>query len=91
MTPHVFAADLLLVNGRVLTMDAPDAVPGRWIIARGSPLADCRLAEQRLPTRAELDAAAPRNPTYISFGAHVVIANTLALRERGITGDSPDP
>jgi predicted amidohydrolase YtcJ len=38
----------------------------------------------------ELDAAL-RNPTYISFGAHVVIANTLALRERGITRDSPDP
>jgi predicted amidohydrolase YtcJ len=90
MTPHVLAADLLLVNGRVLTMDAPDAVPGRWIIARGSPLADCRLAERRLPMRAELDAPAPLNPTYISFDAHVVIANTLALRERGITGDSPD-
>ncbi len=27
MTPHVLAADLLLVNGRVLTMDARDA---RW-------------------------------------------------------------
>jgi hypothetical protein len=26
MTPHVLAADLLLVNGRVLTMDARDAV-----------------------------------------------------------------
>ena len=179
MTPHVLAADLLLINGRVLTMDARDAVaqavavrdgkivavgptreieplagastrvidldgrtalpgltdchvhlasdssravdavecrdlydagidsvaaivsrirqwagstpPGHWIIARGSPLADCRLAERRLPTRAELDAAAPANPTYISFGAHVVIANTLALRERGITRDTPDP
>ena len=65
--------------------------PRQWIVARGSPLADCRLAERRLPTRAELDSAAPRNPTYISFGAHVVIANTLALRERGITRDTPDP
>ena len=65
--------------------------PGQWIIARGSPLADCRLRERRLPSRGELDAAAPRNPIYISFGAHVVIANTLALRERGITRDTPDP
>src|SRR4029453_10520657 len=45
----------------------------------------------RLPTKAELDAAAPRHPTYISFGAHVVIANTLALRERGITRDTLSP
>lgn len=65
--------------------------PGQWIIARGSPLADCRLAERRLPTKVELDAAAPRNPTYISFGAHVVIASSQALGERGITRDTPDP
>ena len=60
-------------------------------MARGSPLADFRLKEGRLPTKAELDAAAPRHPTYISFGAHVVIANTLALRERDITRDTPSP
>lgn len=65
--------------------------PGQWIVARGSPLADFRLKEGRLPTKAELDAAAPRHPTYISFGAHIVIANTLALRERGITRDTPSP
>ncbi|HSF33664.1 MAG TPA: amidohydrolase family protein, partial [Candidatus Tectomicrobia bacterium] len=31
------------------------------------------------------------NPAYISFGAHVIIANTLALRECGITRDTPSP
>ena len=31
--------------------------PGEWIIARGSPLADCRLAERRLPTKVELHRA----------------------------------
>src|SRR5262245_21459998 len=65
--------------------------PGEWIVARGSPLADFRLHERRLPTRTELDYAAPRNPTYISFGAHVIIANTLALRERGVSRDTPSP
>jgi predicted amidohydrolase YtcJ len=65
--------------------------PGQWIIARGSPLADFRLKEGRLPTRAALDAALPRHPTYISFGAHVVIANSLALQERGITRHTPSP
>jgi predicted amidohydrolase YtcJ len=70
---------------------AASAPPGRWIVARGSPLADFRLRERRLPTKAELDAAAPRNPAYISFGAHVIIANTRALQERGVTRDTPSP
>lgn len=70
---------------------ATSTPPGEWIVARGSPLADFRLHERRLPTRAELDYAAPRNPTYISFGAHVIIASTLALRERGVTRDTPSP
>src|SRR5262245_46577167 len=30
---------------------AASAPPGQWIVGRGSPLADCRLAERRLPTR----------------------------------------
>ncbi|MEE9149578.1 MAG: amidohydrolase [Candidatus Tectomicrobia bacterium] len=70
---------------------ATSTPPGRWIVARGSPLADFRLREHRLPTKAELDAATPRNPTYISFGAHVIIANTLALQEREVTRHTPSP
>ncbi|PYM13952.1 MAG: amidohydrolase [Candidatus Rokuibacteriota bacterium] len=70
---------------------ATATAPGQWIVARGSPLADCRLAERRLPTRAELDRAAPEHPVYISFGAHVVIANTRALVECGVTRDTPSP
>jgi predicted amidohydrolase YtcJ len=70
---------------------AQSTPPGQWIVARGSPLADFRLHERRLPTMADLDYAVPHNPTYISFGAHVIIANTLALRECGITRDTPSP
>jgi predicted amidohydrolase YtcJ len=65
--------------------------PGQWIVGRGSPLQDFRLAEQRLPTREELDAAVPRHPAYVTFGAHVLVANTLALREKGVTRDTPSP
>jgi predicted amidohydrolase YtcJ len=65
--------------------------PGQWIVARGSPLADFRLHERRLPTKEDLDHAAPRHPAYISFGAHVIIANTLALRECNVTRDTPSP
>jgi predicted amidohydrolase YtcJ len=70
---------------------AASTPPGQWIVARGSPLADFRLHERRLPTQAELDGALPRNPAYVSFGAHVIIANSLALRERGVTRDTPSP
>ncbi len=70
---------------------AASTPPGQWIVARGSPLADFRLKERRLPTKADLDAAAPRNPTYLSFGAHVILANTLALHERAVTRDTPSP
>jgi predicted amidohydrolase YtcJ len=70
---------------------AASTPPGQWIVARGSPLADFRLHERRLPTRVELDTATPRNPAYVSFGAHVIIANTLALHERGVTRHTPSP
>jgi len=43
-----------------------------------------------LPTRADLDAAAPDNPVAIP-GPHYVIANSLALKLAGVTRDTPDP
>ena len=64
---------------------------GRWIHGNGSPMQDDRLAERRLPARAELDSAAPNNPCYVNFGAHVLAANSLALKAAGITKDTPDP
>jgi predicted amidohydrolase YtcJ len=70
---------------------AQSTPPGQWIVARGSPLADFRLQERRLPTKAELDAATPSNPAYLAFGAHVIIANTQALKERGVTRETPSP
>ena len=70
---------------------AQSTPPGQWIVGRGSPLQDFRLREGRLPTRAELDAAAPRNPAYVTFGAHVLIANSLAIKQKGVTRDTPSP
>ncbi|HEY2836473.1 MAG TPA: amidohydrolase, partial [Rhizomicrobium sp.] len=48
------------------------------------------LSDGRLPTRADLDKAAPDNPIYIP-GPHYIIANSLALKLAGITRDTPDP
>ncbi|HUG52505.1 MAG TPA: amidohydrolase family protein, partial [Vicinamibacteria bacterium] len=61
---------------------------GRWIwTPRVFPT---RLAERRLPTRAELDAAAPRHPVVVD-AAYAVMVNTAALREAGIGPDTPAP
>jgi predicted amidohydrolase YtcJ len=49
-----------------------------------------RLKEQRFPTRAELDAAAPEHPVAID-GAYAFSLNSAALRAAGITRDTPDP
>lgn len=67
------------------------APKGEWIIARGSPIQELRLAEKRRLTRADLDPVLPDHPAYVSFGAHITQANSLALAARGITRHTPDP
>lgn len=57
---------------------------GKWITIRQVFIT--RLKEQRYPTRAELDAAAPRHPVVFSTGPDAML-NTLALKENGIDRD----
>jgi predicted amidohydrolase YtcJ len=64
--------------------------PGAWI--QGDSITAARLAEGRLPTRQELDAAAPDQPVLIrGIGKHVIAANSAALAAAGITHETPDP
>jgi predicted amidohydrolase YtcJ len=65
--------------------------PGEWLTVLGSPMQDMRLAEGRLPDRHDLDAAAPDHPTYVTFGAHSLVANSLALQMKGVTRETPSP
>jgi predicted amidohydrolase YtcJ len=68
---------------------AAKSKPGDWIVGtRG--WWEYQLAEGRLPTRADLDAAAPNNPVSIP-GPHYVIVNSLALKLAGVSRDTPDP
>jgi predicted amidohydrolase YtcJ len=55
--------------------------PGKWIAVHQVFIT--RLAEQRYPTRAELDAAAPQNPVAFMTGPDVSL-NSLALARCGI-------
>ena len=68
---------------------AKQVKPGAWIAGtRG--WWEYQLAEGRLPTRADLDAAAPENPVAIP-GPHYVIVNSRALALAGVTRNTPDP
>ena len=70
---------------------AGGARKGSWIVAHGSPMQDFRLNDKRFPDKHDLDRAVPDNPVSVSFGAHITVANTLALAAAKITRDTPDP
>lgn len=64
--------------------------PGEWVVA-SSGWHEGILEEGRMPTRFELDVAAPEHPVLVPRGGHVVTANSAALNAAGITDDTPDP
>ena len=64
--------------------------PGQWIVGRGYDQA--RLAEQRHPTRHDLDAVSPDHPVLLIRACHHIgVANSLALALAGVTAATPDP
>ena len=69
---------------------ARHAPPGGWILT-SMDWHESNLAENRLPTLAELDAAAPGHPVLARRGGHLAVANSAALRAAGIGADTPDP
>jgi predicted amidohydrolase YtcJ len=62
---------------------ARDAAPGAWIMT-SMAWHESNLAENRLPTSAELDAVAPSHPVLARRGGHLAIANSAALTAAGI-------
>src|SRR4051812_11297920 len=75
----------------VISSKSAHTPSGEWLTVLGSPMQDMRLAEGRLPTSRDLDAAAPDHPTYVTFGAHSLVANSLALQTKGVTPETPSP
>ena len=69
---------------------ARDAAPGAWILT-AMDWHESNLAENRLPTLAELDAAAGDHPVLARRGGHLAVANSAALRAAGIGAETPDP
>ena len=64
--------------------------PGAWIVT-SMAWHESNLAENRLPTGAELDAAAPGHPVLARRGGHLAVASTAALTAAGIGPGTPDP
>ena len=63
---------------------------GEWVMGFGYD--DTLLAEQRHPTRAELDAVSADHPVVaMHISGHMVVANSLALAAVGIDASTPDP
>ena len=73
-----------------LSARAADTPAGQWIQGRGYD--DTLLAEQRHPTRVDLDTVSTDHPIYISHtSGHLGVANSVALELAGITRTTPNP
>jgi len=74
----------------VVRAAAEHAGPGQWIVT--SPAwHESSLAEQRMPTAEELDAAGDGHPVFMRRGGHNVVLSTLAFRllDVDVTGSEP--
>lgn len=69
---------------------AEGAAAGQWV-QTSIAWHESNLAEGRLPTRVELDAASPDHPVLARRGGHLAVANSVALQAAGITAATPDP
>ena len=74
-----------LIRRRATTTSA-----GQWIIT-ASNWHELQLAERRMPTRQELDAAAPDNPVLVKRGGHNDLVNSAGLRLTGVTAATSAP
>ncbi|MEU5853071.1 amidohydrolase [Saccharopolyspora shandongensis] len=63
---------------------------GQWVRVVGGWSAE-QFAERRLPTPAELNAAAPDTPVFVLHLYQSAIMNRAALQAVGYTKDTPDP
>lgn len=73
-----------------LKQQADKTPAGKWVSGFGYD--DTLLAEQRHPTRAELDTVSMDHPVVaMHISGHMLVANSVALAEVGIDATTPDP
>ena len=85
------AADFADIAARLRGYIAQNKLaPGQWVVASGYD--HTRLAEQRHPDKALLDAAAPDNPVVLQHASgHVGVFNSAAMKALDITAATPVP
>jgi len=89
-SPPIGTVETMAELVAALSVRAADTPAGQWVQGRGYD--DTLLAEQRHPTRADLDAVSTEHPIYISHtSGHLGVANSVALELAGITRATPDP
>lgn len=75
---------------QMVAAKARELGPGEWITGYGWD--EALLAEHRVPSRADLDEAAPDNPVALTrAGAHSIVGNSRAFQLAKITAATPDP
>jgi predicted amidohydrolase YtcJ len=74
----------------IIRREAAGTPKGAWILAGGVDA--MKVREKRVPTRWELDKAAPDHPVHLrSQTCHYGVVNSLGFKKGGITRDTPDP
>jgi len=69
---------------------AAKAAPGHWLT--GGNWDHTLWAENKLPTRQDLDKVTGRHPTFLGrIDGHIAVANSAALKAAGITGKTVAP
>lgn len=64
-----------------LSQKAATTRKGEWVVGQGNLFLDRKLAEGRLPTRAELDRVSREHPVALRAGGHITVLNTRALAD----------
>ncbi len=75
---------------RLLKEQARRTPPGQWVRVVGG-WSEFQFAEHRMPTLAEINAAAPETPVFILHLYCRALLNQAALRACGYTKDTPNP
>lgn len=75
---------------QLLAQRASQTALGQWVSGYGFD--DTMIADQRFPTRQELDSACPNHPLCIMhISGHLAVLNSAALTLAGYDKDTPDP
>jgi hypothetical protein len=87
--PRGNCTDLATALSR-LSARAAQTPPGDWVM--GALFDNTAIADERMPTRAELDSVSTDHPVWVIHASgHNGVANSMALDRFSLTANTPDP